>query len=209
MLSATLVAVILIALVFDLINGFHDTANAIATSVSTRVLTPRKAIIMAAGLNFIGALVSENVAKTISNGIVNASLKQYVIIAAILAAIVWDLITWYFGIPCSSSHALIGGLLGASIVYASSFKVVIWKGILDKVIIPLVTSPIAGFIIGYFLMTILYHLLKKASPAFVRKWFSKLQIGSAAFMLANLLVDLTYAVIDPRIRWSVPKGAGA
>ena len=107
MFSITLLAVVLIALIFDFINGFHDTANSIATSVSTRVLSPRAAILMAACLNFLGALMSESVAKTISSGLVNGSLQEYVIISALIAAIIWDLITWYIGIPCSSSHALI------------------------------------------------------------------------------------------------------
>lgn len=182
MLSFTLIAVIVAALVFDLINGFHDTANAIATSVSTRVLTPRQAIIMAAVANLIGAMFSESVAETISRGIVKGSLEQYVIISAILAGIIWDLITWYLGIPCSSSHALIGGLIGASIVYASSYHIVIWKGVLDKVIIPLFTSPFIGFFFGYLIMTLLYKLLKPLSSRIINKWFSKLQIGSAAIM---------------------------
>lgn len=184
MLSTSLIIVIVIALIFDLINGFHDTANAIATSVSTRVLSPRQAIVMAACLNFVGALVSESVAKTISGGIVSSgvSLAQYVIIAAILAAIIWDLITWYLGIPCSSSHALIGGLVGAAIVYASSFGSIEWKGVLDKVVIPLFTSPVIGFLMGYLIMKFLYKLLKPLSLRIVNKWFSKLQICSAAIM---------------------------
>lgn len=177
-----LIAVILIALTFDFINGFHDTANAIATSVSTRVLTPRVAVIMAAVLNFIGALVSTNVAKTISSGLVAGALEQYVIVAALIAAIIWDLITWYLGIPCSSSHALIGGLVGASIVYAASFDKIIWSGVLDKVIIPLFTSPVIGFLFGYIIMSALYKLLRRYSQRFVNKWFSKLQIISAAIM---------------------------
>jgi inorganic phosphate transporter, PiT family len=182
MLNLMLIVVILIALTFDLINGFHDTANAIATSVSTRVLTPRMAIIMAACLNFVGALVSTGVAQTISHGLVYGELEQYVIISALLAAIVWDLITWYLGIPSSSSHALIGGLVGSSVVYAASLDKVIWSGVLEKVIIPLLTSPLIGFFIGYLIMSGLYRLLKKASPTFVNKWFSKLQIVSAAIM---------------------------
>ena len=121
MFSFMLLLVVIAALTFDFINGFHDTANSIATSVSTRVLSPRRAIIMAASLNFAGALVSESVAKTISKGLVYGSLAEYVIIAALLAAIAWDIFTWYFGIPCSSSHALIGGLIGASIAYAMTF----------------------------------------------------------------------------------------
>jgi len=180
--SIMLIAIVVAALLFDFINGFHDTANAIATSVSTRVLSPRQAIMMAAVLNFVGALISESVAKTISNGIVYGNLEEYVIISALLAAIIWDLITWLLGIPSSSSHALIGGLVGASIVYASSFNKIVWKGVLDKVIIPLFSSPIAGFVIGYIVMSLLYRLLRSFSQKFVNKWFSKLQILSAAFM---------------------------
>jgi len=182
MLNVMLILVILLALVFDLINGFHDTANAIATSVSTRVLSPRAAIIMAAGLNFIGALVNTSVAKTISSGFVNGSLEQYVIIAALLAGIIWDLITWCLGIPSSSSHALIGGLVGASIVYASSTDKIIWSGVLDKVVIPLFTSPVVGFIFGYLIMSLLFVVCRPFSQRFVNKWFSKLQMVSAAFM---------------------------
>lgn len=177
-----LIAVVIIALAFDFINGFHDTANAIATSVSTRVLTPRMAIIMAAGLNFLGAMISTNVAKTISSGLVNGGLEEYVIIAALLAAIIWDLITWYLGIPCSSSHALIGGLVGASIVFAASLDKIMWNGVLNKVIIPLITSPLVGFLFGYLIMKLLFRVLRRASKRSVNRVFSKLQIVSAAFM---------------------------
>lgn len=180
--SLVLIAVVVLALTFDFINGFHDTANSIATSVSTRVLTPRMAIIMAAGLNFLGALVSENVAKTISKGLVHGTLEQYVIIAALLSAVLWDLLTWYFGIPSSSTHALIGGLVGASIAFAGGFDKIIWKGVWDKVILPLITSPIIGFIFGYIVMTLIYFFTKNASQRGVNKVFSKLQIVSAAIM---------------------------
>lgn len=181
-ISLILIAVIVLALIFDFINGFHDTANSIATSVSTRVLTPRMAIIMAAVLNFAGALVSENVAKTISKGLVNGTLEQYVIVAALLAAILWDLITWYFGVPSSSSHALIGGLVGASVAFAGGLDKVIWSGVWEKVILPLITSPIIGFIFGYLVMTLIYFLTRNASQRGVNKVFSKLQIASAAIM---------------------------
>ncbi len=182
MFSLLLIAVVIAALTFDFINGFHDTANCIATSVSTRVMTPRVAIIMASTLNFVGALTSESVAKTISSGLINGALEQYVIIGALLAAIIWDLVTWYFGIPCSSSHALIGGLVGASIAYASSLDIILWSGVLEKVVIPLVSSPLIGFLIGFLIMRGLFRLLKPFSQRFVNKWFSKLQIFSAAFM---------------------------
>ncbi len=182
MFSVSLVAVIILALGFDFINGFHDTANSIATSVSTRVLSPRQAITMAAVLNFLGAIVSSKVAHTISSGLVNISLPQYVIISALLAAIIWNLITWYFGIPSSSSHALIGGLIGATIAFASSTDTVIWSGVMQKVVIPLFTSPILGFVLGLIVMKFLFKILKPFSNSFVNKWFSKCQILSAAWM---------------------------
>ena len=182
MFRIMLIVVIVLALTFDLINGFHDTANAIATSVSTRVLSPRQAIIMAAGLNFLGALFNAKVATTVASGFVNGSLEQYVIVAALLAGIIWDLLTWYYGIPSSSSHALIGGLVGASIVYASSIDKIIWKNVLDKVVIPLFTSPLIGFIFGFIIMTLLFVVLRPFSQRFVNKWFSKMQILSAATM---------------------------
>lgn len=181
-ISITLIAVVILALTFDFINGFHDTANSIATSVSTRVLSPRAAIMMAAGLNFAGALMSHKVAKTISGGLVHGTLEQYVIIAALMSGIIWDLFTWYFGIPSSSSHALIGGLVGASITYAMSVEKVIWSGVMEKVIIPLFTSPIMGFLLGYLFMNVLFVLLRPFSQRFVNRWFSKLQILSAAWM---------------------------
>ena len=176
------ILVIVLALTFDFINGFHDTANSIATSVSTRVLTPKMAICMAAVLNFVGALMSEKVARTISKGLVNGAIEQYVIVAALLAAIIWDLFTWYIGIPSSSSHALIGGLIGSSIVYAWSFDKVVWKGVVDKVLIPLATSPVIGFVIGYFVMSLMYFILRPFSQKKVNGIFSKLQIVSAAVM---------------------------
>ncbi len=182
MLDAILVLVIVLALAFDFINGFHDTANSIATSVSTRVLTPRAAVIMAACLNFAGALVSHKVAKTISSGIIASPVGSYVVIAALLAAIAWDLITWRLGIPSSSSHALIGGLVGSSIVYAGSLDIVVWKGVLEKVVIPLFFSPVIGFVLGYLFMTFLYLVLRRFSQSQVNSRFSKLQILSAAWM---------------------------
>ena len=177
-----LIAVVVLALSYDFIAGFHDTANSIATSVSTRVLSPRIAVLMAAVLNFVGALVSTNVAKTISKGLVQGSLEQYVILGALIAAIAWGLITWYFGLPSSSSHALIGGLVGASIAYKMSFDNVVWSGVLDKVVIPLFASPVIGFIIAFAFMSFLFKVLANLSLHVVNKWFSKLQILSAAIM---------------------------
>ncbi len=185
--SILLIITIVLTLLFDFINGFHDTANSIATSVSTRVLSPKQAIIMATILNFVGALVSSKVAKTISAGLIksNAPGGKYAIVATLIAAIVWNLITWHFAIPSSSSHAMIGGLIGASIVFANSSNVVNWTGhggVLGKVIIPLFTAPIMGLLVGYLLMSVLYEVLRPFTQAFVNKWFSKFQIVSAAFV---------------------------
>jgi len=178
-----LIIVIALAISFDFINGFHDTANAIATTVATRVLPIRTAIIMAAVLNFVGAFISEKVARTISSGIVNdAKLSLAVVAAALLAAITWNLITWYLGIPSSSSHALIGGLIGASVVHAFSFNVVSWNTVLQKVIFPLLASPLIGYFVGFILMKFLFKALSKVPNNIVTKIFSKLQIVSAAFM---------------------------
>jgi inorganic phosphate transporter, PiT family len=183
MLSISLIAVVLLAFAFDFINGFHDTANSIATSVSTRVLSPRQAIIMAAVLNFVGALTSVKVATTIAKDMVdNTLINQNVIIGTLIAAIIWNLITWYFGIPSSSSHALLGGLIGASIVHVGSLSIVKWKYVLDKLVIPLITSPILGILLGFFFMKLLFLILTPLSQRTVNKWFSKLQILSAAFM---------------------------
>jgi PiT family inorganic phosphate transporter len=186
-ISLSLLTVIILALAFEFINGFHDTANAIATSVSTKVLTPTMAILMTACMNFIGALASDKVAKTIYKGIVDGNVAQYVIIAALIAAIIWDLITWYFGIPSSSSHALIGGLIGSSIVYAMSFQKVIWNdgaggGVIGKILIPLIASPIMGLLAGFLIMSLLFRLLASFSNMVVNRWFSKLQILSASLM---------------------------
>ncbi|HEX2939069.1 MAG TPA: inorganic phosphate transporter [Ruminiclostridium sp.] len=182
MFNVMLVLVIVLALVFDFINGFHDTANSIATSVSTRVLTPRAAILMSASLNFVGALVSVKVAETISKGIVKGSLDQHVIAAALVGAIIWNLITWYLALPSSSSHALIGSLIGATIVASGKLSEICWTNIWDKVIIPLFTSPLIGLVVGYIVMKILYFLLRPLSQRTVNKWFSKFQILSAALM---------------------------
>lgn len=176
-----IIAVITLAVIFDFINGFHDTANAIATVVSTRVMAPVLAILMAAGLNFAGALSGTAVAKTIGSGIVGTSVPQEVVIAALAGAIIWNLITWYFGIPSSSSHALIGGLVGAGIAQAG-INQVHWNILSNKVIIPFVGSPVIGFIGGWILMNILLWLFAKMSPVFVGRFFRRGQVLSSAFM---------------------------
>lgn len=182
MLSGILITVVLVALSFEFINGFHDTANAIATSVYTKALSAKNAILLAAVMNFTGALVSEKVAMTISKGIVNIELEQYVILAALLAAIVWNLFTWWKGIPSSSSHALIGGLIGATIVYSMSLEHIVWSGVLSKVVIPLITSPVLGFCIGYIFLNLIFKMFANWSQNKMNNMFLKLQLFSAALV---------------------------
>jgi PiT family inorganic phosphate transporter len=180
------IVIVILAVSFDFINGFHDTANAIATSVSTRVLSPRTAIIMSASLNLIGALLSVKVAKTVGADIVNpSSIPQTVVMAALIGAITWNLITWYFGIPSSSSHAIIGGLLGAAIMFSGGFGIVNWSNFFSKILLWLFLSLIIGFLAGFIIMTALNWILFKTRPATVTKVFSKLQIASAAAMALN------------------------
>ena len=182
MLEPVIILVIVFALAFEFINGFHDTANAIATSVYTRALSARSAILLAAGMNLVGALVSEKVATTISKGLVNVELEQYVILSALIGAILWNLFTWWKGIPSSSSHALIGSLVGAVIVYTGSFRHVIWKAILLKVIVPLFTSPLLGFAVGFGSMKLINRVLAKYPYGRVNAVFKKLQVFSSAFV---------------------------
>lgn len=176
-----LILVIIVALVFDYINGFNDAATAIATCVSTRALSIRTAIIMAAFLNLIGALVSTKVATTIGVGIVDAKdITQLAIFAGVSGAITWGLITWYFGIPSSSSHAVIGGLIGATIAH-SQFSALHWAG-LSKIVLALIITPIVGTIIGFGFMLVLLWTLRNQHPYILNKGFRKLQILSAAIM---------------------------
>jgi PiT family inorganic phosphate transporter len=176
-----LVCVVVLAVVFDFINGFHDTANAIATSVSTRVLSPRNAIIMATALNLLGAVSGTAVAKTVGAGLVDAgSVTQLTVLAALISAIIWDLITWYFGIPTSSSHAVLSSLVGAAIA-TSGTGVVISAGVY-KILIGLVVSPIIGFVLGGFIMFCLARFFCNNSPSLVNNIFSRFQIVSAAYM---------------------------
>ncbi len=182
MLSALLIAVLVAAFVFEFINGFHDTANAIATTVYTRALPVRTAILMSAVMNFIGALTSESVAMTIANGIVAGQLELYVILAALLGAIIWDLFTWWQGIPSSSSHALIGSLIGATIVSLGSAETILWGGVVEKVIIPLFTSPLIGLVLGYVFMRVVYEIFANWTPKRANGLFHRLQILSSAFM---------------------------
>ncbi len=193
--------VIFVALLFTYTNGFHDTANAIATVVGTKVLTPRQAIILATITNLLGAMIGAAVAKTIASGLVDSNLipadfASPMLICALIAAISWNLVTWYFGMPSSSSHALVGGLVGAAIAAAhGNWSAVIWVkapavgahwwtggGILYKVVIPMIISPVLGFLIAFFLMGFLYVALKQARPVSVSRNFGKLQLVSSAYM---------------------------
>jgi inorganic phosphate transporter, PiT family len=179
--------VIALALAFDYTNGFHDAANAIATSVSTRALTPRVALAMAAVGNFVGAHLGGNVAKTVGSGLVTlptgrASLG--VVFAGVVGAIGWNLLTWYFGIPSSSSHALFGGLVGATVA-AVRFGVggtVQWSGILDKVVVPMVVSPLIGFVLGGLVMLAIMWLFRRGNPHRLGRGFRLAQGLSAAAM---------------------------
>jgi PiT family inorganic phosphate transporter len=178
----TLVAVVAVALFFDFTNGFHDTANAIATSVSTRALTPRTAVLLAAILNFVGAFASFAVAATIAKGIVNPdAITLSVILAGLVGAITWNLITWFLGLPSSSSHALIGGV-GGSAIAASGLDVVNWSGIWDKVVIPGVLSPTIGFAAAFVLVIGVIWVIRRRSPARVNRVFRRAQIVSGSFV---------------------------
>ncbi|TYT27312.1 inorganic phosphate transporter [Luteimonas viscosa] len=206
MLTLVLI-VVFTALVFEYINGFHDTANSIATVVATKVLSPMQAVGMAAFMNLIGALAGTAVAKTISSGLIDAGVIEVgsqLILCALVGGITWNLITWWFGLPSSSSHALIGGLLGAALAAAANdFDVVIWSepseplyrsaGVLWKVIMPMVSSPVLGFVAGFLMMGVLFFVIsmmmrgggwlaRLARPRWVNGFFGKAQIVSAATM---------------------------
>lgn len=179
---ALVVAVVLIALVFDYTNGFHDAANAIATSVSTRALTPRTALFLAAVMNLAGALISEGVAETIGSGIITPAQSAHgmtVVLTGLLGAIAWNLITWRLGLPSSSSHALIGGLIGAG---AASATTVHWGVIGSKVVVPMLVSPLLGFVLAYLVMLAILWIFRAAAPGRVNRGFRAAQSVSAAAM---------------------------
>jgi inorganic phosphate transporter, PiT family len=183
-LTLLLIVVIGLAVLFDYINGFHDTANAIATSVSTRALKPEQAILLSATANFVGALTGTAVAKTIASGLAttpDGPQGQVIVASALVGAIIWNLITWRLGIPSSSSHALIGGLLGAVII-SSGVEAVKMDGVRDKVLVPLVLSPILGITIGFLLMVVLLNVFRHAHPRRLNERFRRLQVVSAAYM---------------------------
>jgi PiT family inorganic phosphate transporter len=177
-----LLAVLGLAIAFDYINGFHDTANAIATSVSTRALKPGWAIAMSATANFAGALTGTAVARTVGSGLIDTNVEsQTVIAAALVGAIFWNLLTWRLGIPSSSSHALIGGLLGAALA-ASGFGAWQLDGIFNKVLVPLIGSPVIGFALGLTLMIVIFNVFRRAHPVRLNSIFRRLQVLSAGYM---------------------------
>jgi PiT family inorganic phosphate transporter len=177
------VIIVVVALGFDYTNGFHDSANAIATSISTKALTPRVALAMAAVANVVGALVSTKVAETVGKGIIDTPMSGtsglIIVLAALVGAIVWNLGTWYFGLPSSSSHALIGGLVGAALASSATVQ---WAGVVDKVIIPMVVSPLIGFGASYLFMLALLWIFRSANAVRANRGFRWGQIASAAAM---------------------------
>ncbi|MDR2672044.1 MAG: inorganic phosphate transporter [Coriobacteriales bacterium] len=181
-MSLIFVCVVVFAIAFEFINGFHDTANAIATTVYTRALTVGRAIFLAAVMNFVGALISENVAMTITDGLVSVMVEEYVVLAALVGAIIWNLFTWWRSIPSSSSHALIGSLIGATIVHTMGVEGIKWDGLLNKVLIPLVSSPLIGFIIAFLLMKLVFKLFEDVARNRVNQGFKRMQIFSAALV---------------------------
>ncbi len=180
------ILIVIFAVIFDFINGFHDTATAVATSITTRALTPKSAIIICCIFNFLGAFTGTAVAKTVGDNIVSHTVTpQWVIMCVLIVSIIWNILTWYFAIPSSSSHALIGALLGGGIAYNNSFSVINWYNLFHSVILWLFLSPVIGFIVGYILMNILNAILKNCKRRLVNKIFLKLQILAGAFMAFN------------------------
>lgn len=197
---------VVVALVFEYINGFHDTANSIATVVATKVLTPTQAVMLAATANLLGAMMGDEVAKTISSGLIDASvaaISSEVLICALLGGIAWNLLTWWLGLPSSSSHALVGGMCGAAVATVGRWDAVIWslpadpwytgKGLLWKVVVPMLTSPVAGFVLGLAAMGLMFFIItsmsrrggwlgRMARPRWVNAFFAKAQIVSASAM---------------------------
>jgi PiT family inorganic phosphate transporter len=180
---------VVIALAFDYTNGFHDAANAIATSVSTRALTPRIALILAAVMNFVGALLGQQVAHTVSDTIVppDGSHGLVVVMAGLIGAITWNLVTWYFGLPSSSSHALIGGLVGAALAASAAVH---WSTILDKVVIPMVVSPLVGFGLAFLVMLTIMWVFRRGNPHRISRGFRFMQtLSASALALGHGLQD--------------------
>jgi PiT family inorganic phosphate transporter len=186
---AIVITVVVVALAFDYTNGFHDAANAIATSVSTRALTPRIALVLAAVMNFVGALLGQQVAHTVSDTIAPppGPAGLVIVLAGLFGAITWNLITWYFGLPSSSSHALIGGLVGAAL---AADALVHWSTILDKVVIPMVLSPLVGFILAFLVMLTFMWVLRRRNPHRIGRNFRFMQtVSASALALGHGLQD--------------------
>ncbi|MDD3014455.1 MAG: inorganic phosphate transporter [Candidatus Gastranaerophilales bacterium] len=183
MIITLLIIVIIVALAFEYINGFHDAANAIATVVSTKALTPRAAVLFGASLEFTGALLGTHVAETVGAGMVSTeTVTQTVILCALLAAITWNLFTWFNGLPSSSSHALIGGLIGATVVHTHGLNFINLKGLAIKVVIPMFIAPILGLSVGFILMVILIRFFYKTPPDKLNKRFKKAQLLSSGMI---------------------------
>jgi PiT family inorganic phosphate transporter len=188
---AIVIAVVVVALAFDYTNGFHDAANAIATSVSTRALTPRVALILAAVMNFVGALLGQEVAKTVQSVLTIDGVSEkhglVIILAGLLGAISWNLVTWYYGLPSSSSHALIGGLVGAGLAGGVTIE---WQTILEKVVIPMIASPIVGFTLAFVIMLSIMWIFRRRNPHKVFRGFRMAQtLSAAALALGHGLQD--------------------
>jgi PiT family inorganic phosphate transporter len=176
------VVIIAVALVFDYTNGFHDAANAIATAVSTRAMTPRIALAMAAIMNVLGALVSTKVAATVGKGIIDPPTGReglLIVMAGLLGAIIWNLGTWWFGLPSSSSHALIGGLIGAALAGSEGVQ---WANMVDKVVIPMIGSPLTGLVLGYLFMVLLLWVFRRSNYHRTHRRFRWAQVFSSAAM---------------------------
>lgn len=211
-----LIAVVVLALVFDFVNGFHDAANAIATVVATRALTPRQAVIGGATLNFVGALLGTEVAATIGKGLVNQEMVTMpIVICTLIGAIGWNLFTWWKGLPSSSSHALIGSLLGAAFfgTFAGS-KNVQWDNVLDKVVYPMLFSPLVGFTAAFLIMFALTWAVHRMPNKRINKVFGKLQIVSAGVMALSHghndaqksmgIIALALVIYQPQVGFTVP-----
>ncbi|MGL4741631.1 MAG: inorganic phosphate transporter [Sarcina sp.] len=188
---ALMILIVVLALVFDFTNGFHDTATVVATSITTRALSPKVAIGLCAVFNFIGAFTSTAVAKTVGDGIVDSKhMPLWVIATVLVAAIAWDLLTWYAAIPSSSTCALIGALVGGGIAIAGSFSAIGWNTLLSKFVLWIFLSPVIGFIVGYVLIVILKKLVARAKPSKMNKLFKRFQIVS------GILIALDHGAND-------------
>src|SRR5215210_6278044 len=180
--DALLILVVAVALGFDFTNGFHDTANAVATSVSTRALTPRMAVLTASIANLAGAFVTTAVAKTVGSGIIDSGLaNEKTVLAAVIGAIVWNLITWWFGLPSSSSHALIGGLIGAAMAQSGE-NGVLWHGFAHKVAIPALWAPTIAFVGGFLLLLGIFWGFQRLTPGLANRSFRLGQLFSGTWM---------------------------